>query len=281
MIPSIDIYMSGFIDRFFRTRLRTLSWLITVNVAISLMLWIFLIIDLIFSCNISDVINYLGLPASVTRLAWVPWTPVTYMFTQLDFFQLLFNMLWLAWFGHILLDTDSPATLLKLYLGGGLAGALCYLITVVALPGSGTILLGSSSAILSVMLFATIRQPDRHVPLLAIGAVRLKWIAIATIILTLVGGSGPAAHLAHIGGIIFPIILIGLRKSRVRKQDIPHMKKRRSPFGKKVPDHQPVPPEDVVDRLLDKIRISGYDSLSEAEKGLLSRASEHMRQSQD
>ena len=33
-----------------------------------------------------------------------PWTIFTYMFTQFDFLHLLFNMLWLYWFGSFFLN---------------------------------------------------------------------------------------------------------------------------------------------------------------------------------
>ena len=46
----------------------------------------------------------LALPADPQVLLYKPWTLVTYMFSQQEFFHFLFNMLWLYWLGQIFLS---------------------------------------------------------------------------------------------------------------------------------------------------------------------------------
>ena len=57
-------------------------------------------------------LNYLAIPSNLEVLARRPWTVVTYMFLHVDFLHILFNLLWLYWFGtvfiHCLLYT-SPS----------------------------------------------------------------------------------------------------------------------------------------------------------------------------
>ena len=56
-----------------------------------------------------------------------PWTIFTYMFTQFDFLHLLFNMLWLYWFGSFFLNYFTERKLTGVYLLGGLFGGLLYI----------------------------------------------------------------------------------------------------------------------------------------------------------
>ena len=44
----------------------------------------------------------LQLPADIASLFLQPWTLVTYFFTHMDFSHILFNMLFLFWFGRII-----------------------------------------------------------------------------------------------------------------------------------------------------------------------------------
>lgn len=248
------------------------SILLLANIGASLFYW--LVMALAALLHFSDVwtVRLLAFPGSPLKFITHPWTLLTYMFVQADILQLLFNMLWLVWFGRMLLDTDTPRRLLTLYIGGGIFGAICYLAADVLTFGGAGYLLGSSAAILSVMVYTAFRQPDRPVPLFIIGEVRLKWIALVTIIITLIGASGIAAHCAHIGGAVFPFILIWwLRLSANRKKIT--RRKPKALKGKKPlrpnPSPSPIPIntlEEELDALLDKIRLSGFDSLSAKEK---------------
>ncbi len=258
-----------------------LSWLVTVNITISLLLWLTLLTAHISGFQANLLTEALALPADFAAFIRRPWSAATYMFTQINPLQLIFNMLWLIWFGVFLLDTDSSATLLRLYLGGGLTGAAFYLAACALMPGAGSILMGSSAATLSIMLYTSLRQPGRHVRFFAVGSVRLKWIAIATVILTLLSAPGGTAFLAHLGGLMFPLIYMASKQLRTHFNKKEKTKKRKSPFGKKIHAGMPVPPEEVIDRLLDKIRVSGYASLTASEKALLARASGQLKDNPD
>ena len=74
--------------------------------------------------------QWLCVPASPPLFLHRIWTATTYMVTHYDFLHLLFNMLWLFWFGRMLLTTLSERHLLWLYVGGGLFGASLYILSI-------------------------------------------------------------------------------------------------------------------------------------------------------
>ena len=76
----------------------------------------------------------LALPADPQVLLYKPWTLVTYMFSQQEFFHFLFNMLWLYWLGQIFLSFLNKRQFVFTYLAGGLAGALLFLLAYNLLP---------------------------------------------------------------------------------------------------------------------------------------------------
>ena len=73
------------------------------------------------------LLPYVGVPALPERLLYTPWTIITNMFTQFGFLHLLFNMLWLYWFGSIFQNTFSSQKLTGVYLLGGITGAIIYM----------------------------------------------------------------------------------------------------------------------------------------------------------
>ena len=253
-----------------------MAWLCALNVGVSLLIWLAMLIAVLTGLSDRWVYDLLALPGTLHSFLTHPWTIITYMFAQANPLQLLFNLLWLVWFGQMLLDSDSDRTLLVLYLGGGIAGGICYLVAAAFSPSF--LLMGSSAAVLSLMVYTAFRQPDRPVPLFILGEVRLKWIALFTIVITLLGSTGIPAHCAHIGGMLFALVYLAWRHVRHRR---PARPKRRKPkaFSSKSPLRTQAPPrnqEQTLDMLLDKVRVSGYASLSKHEKKLLDEISQNL-----
>ena len=150
-------------------------------------------------------ISWVELPSSMAALALRPWTPVTYMFAQYDVLHILFNMLWLYWFGRLFLYVGTPRQLFGLYLLGGLGGAAIYMAALNLLPyfqGMNAVLLGSSASVIAVVTATAWRMPDYRIGLLFIGNVALKWIAAVTVLLSLLNipGENAGGNIAHLGG---------------------------------------------------------------------------------
>ncbi len=247
-----------------------LAWLLITN----LMVWIV--------CALSSLLGFDGvvtkllcLPSAPASFILRPWTLLTYMVTQFSVLHLLFNMLWLFWFGKLILITLSGRHIAALYFYGGILGGILYL-SYGSFAGTAGILFGSSASVLSVMTGAAIRIPNYRINLFLIGAVKVKWIAMVSILLTFlgVGGGMSGAQTAHIGGIVggalFMIILkngkdlskwMTFKSTRVDQ----HYRKR---SGRKVAKHlRKVNNERArLDELLDKINTTGYSGLTRREK---------------
>ena len=104
--------------------------LILINVAVWMTIMILdVMFDLFKVPYIDNIIEWLAVPASVGKLITRPWTVFTYMFLHYDLWHILFNMLWLYWFGRIFLQYLSDKQLLWTYILGGLAGALVYILS--------------------------------------------------------------------------------------------------------------------------------------------------------
>ncbi len=244
------------------------------------------------------IIEYFALPANWHELLYKPWTIISYMFLHEGFMHILFNMLWFYWFGKIFLNFFSNRQLLNVYLLGGLAGAAFYIVSYNIFPAFETALpiakaLGASAAVLAVVVAVSTYVPDYTIYLLFIGPVKLKYIAIFTVVLDILSiPSGNAGgHIAHLGGAAFGFLFGYQIKTN---KDItaflngifqffedmfrpkPKFKIHNNPYktsndweynARKNHDQK------RMDEILDKIAQSGYDSLTKEEKDILFRSS--------
>lgn len=228
-----------------------------------------------------------------------PWTLLTYMVTHYGFLHLLFNMLWLYWYGLMLQFEYSPKILMPVYAGGGLSGALVYLVVTSLWPSltvSGAYLVGASASVLALISASAMLLPNRTLRLFLIGEVKLKWVSVACVVLTLMGlgGGNVGGQSAHLGGVVFGMIyalsMIRKKKSRSENKDIEKfsvlkVRKRfkvnrdgdavaRAASGRLSDNSR-------LDILLDKIRMSGYSSLTSGERNELSELSRRIEKNKN
>ncbi|MBK1440636.1 rhomboid family intramembrane serine protease [Parapedobacter sp. ISTM3] len=233
------------------------------------------------------LMSWLELPASITGWLYKPWTIATYMFTQQGLFHVLFNMLWLFWLGIIFLDFLKQRQFVFVYLAGGIAGGLLYLLAFNLIPAFSaqafrTVMIGSSASVSAVVFATATLLPDYTIRMLFFGNVKLKYLALAFIAIDVLAISGLNAggSIAHIGGALFGFIYIKRLQNgqdwsrmlgterRKRKLRVMRNDSMTSPYEEPL-----VPNQEVIDRILDKISQSGYDSLTKAEKEALFKAS--------
>ncbi len=253
----------------------SLAWLTLGEVAVWLIVTILSLAGRIMHFNV-EIAEWTTLPSYFPLFLTRPWTLLTYMAVHFDVLHMLFNVLWLYWFGRILLIIHSDRHLLLAFIGGGIAGGLLFLAAAAMGYGSGW-LCGCSAAVIAVMCVAAIRLPDHPVNLFLIGEVKLKWVAVACCVLTFIGGGGNQA--AHIGGLIWGVALgLMLRNgidltSRYRQNG--HPKRKPDKMVRVLRDRQ----ADIerLDQLLDKIRLSGYGSLSARERKELNEISTRIK----
>jgi hypothetical protein len=221
------------------------------------------------------------------------------MFLHEGFWHLLMNMLWLHFGGRILYDLMGSKRFIKTYWMGGLMGGTLYLLAFNLLPalqGSGTSLLGASAAVFAVFIAISTYSPDYQVVLPFIGPVKLKWIAIIFIILQLPNNGGNiGGHIAHAGGALWGFMWasqlkngkdIGSWFDRLADQVSTWSFARRKPTFTVHKNSSTSTASNVsynerksemqkeIDRILDKISKSGYESLSSKEKETLFKASD-------
>src|SRR4051794_25793447 len=113
----------------------------------------------------AQIVQYFELPASLTRLSERPWTILTYMFTHTGVMHILSNMLWLWAFGFILQELTGNKKLIPIYIYGGLAGALVFILANYLMPSlhpfieTGS-LIGANAATMAVAVATTTLAPN-------------------------------------------------------------------------------------------------------------------------
>lgn len=228
--------------------------------------------------------EYVGLPSSLSKLTERFYTPFTYMFFHDGILHILFNMLGLFWFGNIFMNFLKSRQFHFVYLAGGLAGALIYIIGLNTIPVFadnllGQTVIGSSAAVMAIMVATATLVPNYTIMLLLFGEVKIKWIAIVYFLISFIGLSSANAggNFAHIGGALLGFFYI---KSLQNGNDWSKLFERK-PKLKVVRNDKPLKKTDTkagvsqqeIDAILDKISTSGYDKLTAAEKEKLFKAS--------
>ncbi|MCM1137283.1 MAG: rhomboid family intramembrane serine protease [Duncaniella sp.] len=288
-------------------RATMLMKLIWINIGVFVLLRVIAIVCMLGGTPdfLSQVMHQVQLPSFLPLLATRPWTVVTYMFSQYDVLHILFNMLWFYWFGILFQMVSTSKQMLALYIYGGLGGAIVFLLAYNMLPAfnfANGWLIGSSASVMAIVTATAILMPDMKMNLLFIGDVSLKWIAIATILLVLIGvtGSNAGGEFAHIGGVLAGV-WYGLSMKRGRDITKPfnriidtfvdgwsyissiNFKSEKAKFANKssaapsstAADYKESSPkideEDRVelDEILDKIKKSGYAALTPEERDRL------------
>jgi membrane associated rhomboid family serine protease len=268
--------------------------LIGINVCVFLLISILGVFEYLFKKQhlITNLITqYLAVPTDLTTLLERIWTPLTYQFLHAGFFHILFNMLWLFWMGKLLEEYLNSKRLTFIYLVGGIFGALFYILCYNLFPVFAeskliSSAIGASAAVTAIVIATATLLPDYTISLILIGPVKLKWIAIIYILFDLISIAGPNAggHLTHLGGAIFGFLFIKslqngndwsnfMNKLFAPKRKLKVVSKNNSKT--KDTAKNDLPNQKIVDEILDKIAISGYDNLSKKEKEILFNASKN------
>lgn len=228
--------------------------------------------------------EYVGLPASISKLPERFYTIFTYMFFHDGILHILFNMLGLFWFGNIFMNFLKSRQFHFVYLAGGLFGGLFAVAVLNVFPVyagglSGVTIVGASAAVMAIIFAAATLVPDYTIMLLFFGEVKIKWIAIIYFFLDFIsiGSVNAGGSLAHIGGALLGFVYIkrlqsGSDWSKLFERK-PKLKVVRNEKPVKKPEFKGGVSQQEIDAILDKISTSGYDKLTAAEKEKLFKAS--------
>ncbi len=225
--------------------------------------------------------EYFAFPANISSLSTRFYTVLTYQFFHADFFHILFNMIWLYWIGQIFLDFLKPRQFHFVYLGGGILGALIFLLLFNIVPAFSiqkATLIGSSASVMAILAATATLVPDYSLRLMLFGDVKLKYLVLAFVILDMMSSAGDNAggSIAHLGGALFGFAFIKLLQNGKDWSTIFQRKSKLKVVKNKVPKKSETKVnQKEVDIILDKISKSGYDQLSKEEKETLFKASKN------
>ncbi len=274
-----------------------LTKLIYINIAV----WIVVrltAVSLVLGGNDHLVfLDWLSLPASFGQFISRPWTLVTYMFLHYELWHILFNLLWLYSFGRIFLEYHQPRKLLCLYFFGGISGGLFFMIAYNFFPYfqqsiAFTRLMGASAAVITIVVATAVYVPNHVIHLILIGPVKIKWIALFSVLLYVVNltGDNAGGNFAHLGGAFWGFLYMSLLKSgfdisKGSERFFDHIFNWSKP-GKKLTvtynsgsyreygyNQSKKAQQEEINRILDKISTNGYDTLTADEKEMLFRMS--------
>jgi membrane associated rhomboid family serine protease len=271
----------------------SLTRLIYINLAVFVVIRLINVVYFL-SGEPFTLLNWLALPADVHQLATRPWTLLTYMFLHFDFLHILFNILWLYWMGRIFLGYFDQQKLVTLYLSGGLWGGLFYLAAYNLFPAfEDTVpvsqLLGASASVIAIVVALAFYAPNHSIYLMFVGQVRMKYLALVSVILYIIGISSTNAggNLAHLGGAFWGMVyVLQLKRGRDLGKGVSGLfawlgkvfkpkPKIKVTYRKTSDDieynRQRNQNQMVINEILDKISKSGYDSLTKEEKEILFR----------
>ena len=228
--------------------------LVLINIAVFLLLKLIWLISPP-AITVEEIIGALALPASLGDAVKAPWSILTYMFIHVDFWHLLVNCLWLAWFGALLKEIAGRRILALNYVAGGIAGGVCYLsLSAITSGSSEAYLLGASAAVFAVITATLISAPRKRVTLAFIGSFSLRSIAAVGMVLFFLASieMEPSQTAAHFGGIIVGIAssMVWRAKSRRRMEAMKSKARNRL-------EHL---------SLIEKVNRYGYSSLSRKEQ---------------
>ena len=252
-----------------------------------------------FGAVYKEGLKWIMMPASLPTLAKQPWSIFTYFFLHEGLFHILFNLLFLYYFGLLIHQYLGSRKLANLYILGGVFGAGFYLLMYNIAPYfSGAVdtsfMLGASAGVFAVVVGAATLAPQTTFVLLLFGPVKIVYIAAFYVILSFANSIGENAggEIAHLGGAMLgfgyifllrkgwdlgiPIQKIGLFFENLFRRRAPKVSYRRATStatGSRStkPEQMQAGAKDVlsqeeVDKILDKIAEKGYEGLTKEEK---------------
>lgn len=192
-----------------------------------------------FGIDLNDMLGLHFFKASGFR----PYQLLTYMFMHANFAHIFFNMFALWMFGNVLENVWGPKRFLIFYLvcgvGAGLTQELVQYIqyttqlaqydqvnlggSIVSMDSYLNLMttVGASGAVYGILLAFGMMFPDSLIYIYFAIPIKAKWFVILYAVIELVSGLGVAgsdnvAHFAHLGGMLFGLILILLWRKKQR-----------------------------------------------------------------
>ena len=205
------------------------------------------------------------------------WRLLTFQFIHGSAMHFMGNMMGLYFFGLPLEKHFGAKKFLVFYLVCGFVGGLCYLVMVCVWPQFELVpLIGASGGVLGCLMGCVILFPGFKVLIFPI-----RWVAAFFVVLYVLSLAhdkdlSDAAHLGGMGAAALWVLF--LPKVQLAAQGA-NMKRQQGSWDRKMKQREDEQGE--IDRILDKIKAQGLNSLSRREKNTLQKATKRQQTEED
>lgn len=150
------------------------------------------------------------------------WQPLSYMFMHAGLDHIFFNMFALWMFGYVLENYWGTKRFVAYYLVCGIGAAITHMAMSLLFKMPLVPTVGASGAVYGILLAFGMMFPNERIYLYFLMPIKAKWFVIGYAAIELFEGffrADNVAHFAHLGGMLFGLILILLWRRRNRNDN--------------------------------------------------------------
>ncbi len=243
------------------------------------------LLDLFFFRNsVWKIIHYFDAKPTLQQFFSQPWGILTYTFFHGGLLHLALNCLMIYFIGKFFLRYFRKEDFLTFFLFGSICGALFFMgFSYVFNYGQG--LVGASAAVYAVFFALVAYIPKTKIQLMFINInISLDYVAYGLLALDffmILSGNNVGGHVSHLGGAAFGFLYMKqfekgndflggiVRSLFFREKKSVKTDRRKASRDDYEFNSQRVDKQKDVDKILDKISKSGYESLTKEEKDFL------------
>jgi len=246
------------------------KFLLIVNIVV------FVLVEL--SGQQSLLFRTFGLVPSLVWSKFKIWQLFTYLFIHGGIFHIFFNMFVLWMFGKDLESQWGKMEFLLFYFVCGIGAGL---ITVLFSVNSIVPIVGASGAIYGLLLAYGFTYPNQMVYLYGLVPIKVKYMVLGlgaiAFFASLSASQSNVSHITHLSGMIIGLIFIYFNINwKVIKLWYIRMRLKGLSQQPAKQDNEEAQMKKQVDKILDKLNDSGWDSLTKQEENYLTQATKRL-----
>ncbi len=255
-----------------------------IFICVAVFILSFLVDFLFFRSSAFKLISYFDAKPTIEQFFSQPWGILTYPFFHGGILHLALNMLMIYFIGQLFLRYFRKEDFLTFFMFGSLVGGFFFMgFSYLLNYGQG--LVGASAAVYSIFFALVAYIPKTKVQLMFINInIPLDYMGyglLAFDVLMILSDNNAGGHISHIGGAAFGFLYMKqfekgndflggiVRSIFFRQKKTVQNQQKTPPRDDYEFNSQKVKKQKEVDKILDKISRSGYESLTKEEKDIL------------